>query len=401
MHPARLDIREVEVLYKSLSAKELVALVRRNYNKNHPSPSSRQQVFFHKYGKVPFPEENQITLLKSDFAGLDEQTVDEVLGMMPGEFVEYQDAVIDLYKNGKNHRILPREGVSLEEQSMQQLGKEMEEKLGELFEDIQKSQEDEDIYYKFKSGIISHKFKQDSVSELMWEEYKNDTIHYTVETAQVKEDVLSLLEDYASISSKNWEFIKDRNKYNYVKEEVTVYNDELVYKISFTPGNRGLFEGVMHVSTTTYGILQLDFAFAEGKQSEKFQILGFGHLTDFKKGRVIFEPTPSGYYIKYINAHQHELATVSRKFSVKKKQKRGLFDRDLNEIKFELQLEFDMDSYRELLVLDREEINAQKFESAKQPLFMKFKKEYAYTPEMWTNRTVIVPTSELQKYKRK
>ena len=115
---ATLDIREVEVMYKSLSAKEIVALVRRNYDKNHPSPSSKQQIFFHKYGKVPFPEDNQITLIKSDFAGLDEQTVYEVLEMMPREFIEYQDAVVDLYKNGKNHRLLPREGVSLEEQSM-------------------------------------------------------------------------------------------------------------------------------------------------------------------------------------------------------------------------------------------------------------------------------------------
>ena len=32
---------------------------------------------------------------------------------------------------------------------------------------------------------------------------------------------------------------------------------------------------------------------------------------------------------------------------------------------------------------------------------MKFKKEFAYPPEMWENRTVIVPDKELKIYQRK
>jgi hypothetical protein len=401
MHQATVNIREVEVLYKSLSAKEIVALARKNYDENHPISTGKQQVFFHNYEKVPFPETNQIILKKSDFVGLDKHTFDEVLSLMPGEFIEYQDALVELYSDGKDHRLVPLQGISLEEESMQALGKEMENRLSTLFDDIQKTQKDEDIYYKFRSGIFSQKLKQDSVNDLIWEEYKNDTLNYTVETEQVKNDVLLLFEEYARLGSKNWEFIKDRNKYKYTKEEVTVYNDELVYRISFIPENRGLFEGIMYVSTTSYAILQLDFAFAEGKQNEKFQFAGFGHLMDFKKGRVIFEKGNSGYFVKYINAQQHELATVDRNFSVMKKQKRTLVDKELNEFKLEVQLAFDIESSWELLVLDREEIDSKQFAGVQQPLFMKFRKEYAYTPEMWNNRTVIVPTSELKKYKRK
>ncbi len=401
MHQARINIEEVEVMYKAISAREIVALVHRHYDENHPAYSSKQEIFFHTFEKVPSPKENQITLVKSDFIGLDEQTFDEVFSMMPSEFIEYQDALVTLYNDGKNHRMVSREGISLEEESMQALGKEIENKMSTLFDDIQKSHKNEDIYYKFRSGIISQKLKQDTVNSLIWEEQKNDTLNYTVKTADVKNNVLSLLEEYGRLDSKNWEFIKDRNKYSYIKEEVTVYNDELVYKISFMPGNRGLFEGVMYISTTNYAILQMDFAFAEGKQNEKFQIAGFGHLMDFKKGRVVFEKGTSGYYVKYINAQEKELATVNRNLSLMKKQKRALVDKELNEIKFKVQMSFEINSFWELLVLDREEIDSQQFESAKQPLTMKFRKEYAYTPEMWNNRTVIVPTSELKKYKRK
>jgi hypothetical protein len=401
LQQANISIEEVEVKYRSLTAKEIVAQVRRNYEQNHPDHSSRQEIFFHTFEKVPFPEENQITLVKSDFAGLDEQTLEEVFSMMPPEFIEYQDALVTLYKDGKDHRLVPQKGISLEEESMQTLGKEMENKLGKLFEDIEKSHEDEDIYFKFRSGIISQKIKQDSVNDLIWEEHKNDTLNYTVKTKDVKDDVLFLLKEYGSLGGKNWEFIKDRNKYQYIKEDITVYNYELVYKISFTPGNRGLFEGKMFISTTSFAILQLDFAFAEGKHNEKFQIAGFGHLMDFKKGRVIFEKGNSGYYVKYINAQQHELASVDRNFSVMKKQKRPLMDKELNEIKLKVQMSFDITSSWELLVLDREDIDQKQFAATEQPLFMKFKKEYAYSPEMWSSGTVIVPTSALKKYKRK
>ncbi len=119
--------------------------------------------------------------------------------MMPPEFIEYQDALVTLYSDGKNHHLVPREGISLEEESMQTLTKEMENKLSTLFEDIQKSQEDEDIYFKFRSGIISQKLKQDSVSDLIWEEHKKDTLNYTVKTADVKNDVLFLLEEYGRL----------------------------------------------------------------------------------------------------------------------------------------------------------------------------------------------------------
>ncbi len=160
-------------------------------------------------------------------------------------------------------------------------------------------------------------------------------------------------------------------------------------------------EGLMYVSTETYAILQVDFAFADGKQNEKFQILGIGHSMNFKKGHIIFEKGKAGYFIKYINAQQHESASINRDLSVMKKQKRFLTDKELGKIKLELQLDFNIESYWEILVLNGDEIDTQKFESIKQPLLMKFRKEYAYSPIMWNNRTVIAPASELKKYKRK
>lgn len=400
LHPVTINLKEVKVSFRDLSAKEIIKRIISNYEKNYPKLSRKQDIFFHSYEKVPFDDANQIIVKESDFNGLDKKTIEDLIKLMPREFIEYQDAVVELYSREKDHKLIPVKGISLEEGSQKAIYKEVENKLEVAFDDIHKTMNETDTYYKIRSGVLSHKMNPNDASDSLWNENKNDSLNYTVKTSQVKNDLLALMNNYGDIKSKNWEFINKTSKYRYSKE-LLIFNGEPVYAIRFTPKDGGMFSGIMYVTTQTYAILQLDFAYDEGKQSETFQILGFGHAMNFKKGRVIFEQGNSGYYIKYINAQQKESASVDRKLSIMKKQKRFLADKELNEIKMEFKLTFDIDSYWEMLVLEQEEINSQQFNRIEQPLFMKFKKEYAYTPEMWNDRTVIAPSSELKKFKRK
>ena len=401
LQQAIVNIGAVNVSSKSLSAEQILKLVRKNYKKNYPNPSHQQSIFLHKYEKSPFPETNQIIVKNSDFVGLDKKTFQELWGSMPKEFSEYQDALIELYSYDENHKIIPTQGISLEEGSSQALIDKMESKLGVLFDDIQKSTKDKKVYYQFRSGILRYKIKNKDSNESVMEENRKDKLNYAVKTDEIKGNILFLLKDYTRLKSKNWDFINNSSKYYYTKEDITVFGNDVVYAISFKPKKRGLFEGTMYISTTTYAVLQLDFAFAPGKQSERFQALGFGHSMNFKKGRVIFEKGKSGYFVKYIYAQEHETASIDRKFSVKKKQKRFLVNKELNEIKVEAKISFDMKSNWELLVLNRKEIASNDFIKVEEPMIIKFKKEFAYNPERWKNRTVIAPTAELKKYKRK
>lgn len=401
LHPAAVTLSEVAIYAQQLTAEEIVERVREHYSENHPTPNQKQRLFLHKYEKARFPKSNQIHLKASDFTGLDPGTFNELFEKLPEEFVEYQDALIELYHHESSQRLLPIEAISLEESSMQDLSKEMETKLGAFFEDIEQTNSQEDVYYKFRSGILSIKAEPGEEADSVWSENKNDSLHYHIPTGQVLDEVQYLMQDYADIKSKNWEFISSTNKYQYTLGEVTIFQDELVYPVSFAPKKRGLFEGTMYISTSTFALLQLDFAFASGKSNENIQLLGIGHSMHFKKGRVIYERAISGYHMKYIYAEQHETASIERSFSVMKKEKRFLWDKTLNEAKIETELFFDIENYWELLVLDREAIGQEQFEAAEQPLTMKYRKEYIYSPEMWDNATVIAPTSELKKYTRK
>lgn len=400
LHPIKINLKEVHVSSRSLSVKEIIALVVENYPKNHPNSSVKQNLFFHTYERVPFPKD-QIEMKKSDFVGLDQATFKELMQLIPDEFIEYQDAIVDLYSHEGDNRIIPIEGISLEEGSQKDITRELENVLKTFFKDVKETSEDSTVYYKVRSGIFADKLDDDDLGDPTLSEQEDDTLNHTIGSNQVKNDILDLYREYASLDSKNWEFLNKTGKYKYTKNRITLLNDELVYEILFSPRARGLFEGTMYISTATYAILQLDFTFREGKQSEKIQILGIGHAIDLKMGRVIYERGNTGYYPKYIYAHVNEWATIERSFSVKKKQKRFLKDKELNEMKFETQMLFDIYSYWELLVLDRDDIDAQQFKKVEQPKNMKFRKEYAYSPEMWKNRTVLAPNEELQKFKRK
>lgn len=405
LNPAAVNLAEVQVISKKMAPEEIIRLAYRNFEKNHPPGSGKRKIFVHKYGKIPFSKENKLVLKETNFVGLNKKTFEELLRKMPKEFVDYQDAIIELYSQNGSHKIVPVKAISMEEGSQQTLIKEFENKLSVFLEDIDKSMGEKDIYYKVRTGIFSQKWGNKKEDKEEWnkesENEEIDSLNYTVQIQTVKNYLGELLQNYARAESDNWEFLNNPGKYEYKTEEVTIFNEELVYKISFTPKKRGLFEGTIYITTDTYAVLQLDFAFAKGKQSDTRNIFGYKHATNLKEGHLLFEKGNGGYYLKYLFAKQKEFTSLDRDFSVMKKQKRFLIDKELNEFKLETELVFNTESLWELLVLEREDISPVQFEKIKEPAVMKFKKEYAYTPEMWENRTVIVPTTELKKYKRK
>ena len=106
-----------------------------------------------------------------------------------------------------------------------------------------------------------------------------------------------------------------------------------------------------------------------------------------------------GYFIKYVYAEQDEFASIDRNFSIMRKKKRFMFDKELNEMKFSADMNFNIHGNWELLVMSNQDEIAS-FDDIEEPKKVKFKKEYAHTPAMWENSTIVAPTSELSNYKR-
>jgi hypothetical protein len=404
--PEPVNLNAITILSRDLEPKEIIELVKENYEKNHPKPLARQKVFIHTYEHVPFPEDNLIELKKSSFQGLDKATFNDLRKKLPNEFIEYQDAVVNLYSNGEGkQKILPVQAISLEEGSMKDLQKEFELRLDDFIKEMESIESEEGVYLKFRSGIFATKIDDEDNDENSdddpsnWEEQKKDSLNYLIPAVYVRSRINYLLKGYASLESKNWQFINDPGKYRYELKGVYAVNDEPVYRLDFTPRGRGLFEGTLYISTSTYGILRMSYQYASGKTNENFQLLGVGHSMLNKAAQIIYERRNAAYYVKYIKAEQHETASIDRPFSMKKKQERFLFDKELNEMKFQVNMSFDINSSWELLVMETEGIMQEAFDDIEEPKNVKFKKEYAFSPEMWES-TVIAPSGQLSEFKR-
>ena len=102
-----------------------------------------------------------------------------------------------------------------------------------------------------------------------------------------------------------------------------------------------------------------------------------------------------------LKAKRITFASLNRNISLLKKEKRFLFDKILNKIKLGMELALDIYDNSEILILDNEELTKENYDKVNEPKYMKFKKDFAYTSEMWENRTVIVPDKELKIYQRK
>ena len=402
MHSAQINLAEIPVYSRTLNALAIIKLVEKNFPKNHPQVNQVQHLFYHSYNNTPFSEANRMNVLKTSFTDIDQGLVDEVLEVIPEDIKSYRDVIVDFYSHGAERKIMPIEGISLQESTALSVQKQIEEKLLSLTEDIELSFEDDELYYKMGTGIISSKLELDeSDSEDIDTVMTNtdDTTHYLIRAEYLRKDIENFLVNTADINSDNLEFINKPKKYNYQKE-LTLFNDEWVYKISFDPKEQGIFQGVLYIAATNYAILQFDYEFATGKSTENINLLGIGHKVNYKKAQVIYEKLDTAYFVKYVNAEKREFFSVDRDFFMVKKEKRFLFDKALNKIKFALDMQFETKNGWELLVIHRQNLTKEAFELVKEPEKMTIKKEFVYSMDMWDHGSVIVPNTELKNFRR-
>ena len=398
LYPSTLNLNAVEITDRDLTALEIIERVNKSYETNHPNVNQTLEIFYHRFEKSGFPKTNKFEVKESDFVGLDISTINNLLKYMPKEFVEYQDGFLKWHTYQKEHKVQLEEGISLQEQSVNQLEDLVKGKLETFFDDVKTTQTTDDLYYKFRTGVFS--FKPETSSDSIFSTFEKDSSLYPVPTRDIKYSIESLLEHFTTIGGRNLEFFKDTKHYDYGKPTIEVLNDELVYQINFSSKDKGLFTGTMYIAKTDFSILQLQMEFTEGKSSSEFQMFGIGHATNFKSALVIYERTSEGCFPKYLNVNIKETATINRDFSVMKKEKRFMWDKTLNELKMAAELEFYPDNHYEILIQKRTPLSKVKFESITEERIFMFKKSLTQDLSQIGNKTAITPTEDLKKYVR-
>ncbi len=401
LQPAVFLLEPVQLGNMSLTAEMILLQVQKRFYRNHQLSPSRQQFYYHDYTYIPFDRENRVQLKQSTFTGLSADSVQILLDKLPEQFIDYQDLLLTLYKDSSLYKLIPSEGISLEQRQMPALMAEAEAQFKPFVEDVEKGMADKDVYYKIRTGILGRKFGHKKSYTWPDDDEGYDSLHYSVETQWLKPELLALLRNYASIDSDNWEFVTRPSRYHYTLRAAEYSNGSEVWQVSFTPRKSGIFEGYLYIDQRTYGILEAHFAYASGRETEKFRLAGFGHSLRHKEGHILFERGEHGYFIRYLSARQKEWFRLDRNFSITKKQKRFLLDKTLSEIKLTTDLSIETSHFCELLSLQYELISPEAFEKVTEPKSVQLRMEYGDLPQLLHRGTPIAPVRELKKYRQR
>ena len=401
LRPAVFILEPVQLGTLSLTAESILLQVQKRFQQNHRPSYSRQQFYFHDYTHIPFKRENRVQLKQSTFTGLSADSVQMLLDKLPDQFIDYQDLLLTLYKDSAQYKLVPTAGISLEQREIPALMAEAETQFKPFVEDLEKGMADKDVYYKIRTGILGKKFGHKKSYTWPDDDEGYDSLHYSVETRWLKPELLALLRNYASIDSDNWEFVTRPSRYIYSLNTTEYPDGNMVWRISFTPRKSGLFEGYLYIDQHTYGILEAHFAYASGRETEKFRLAGFGHALRYKEGHVLFEKDEHGYFIRYLSARQKEWFKLDRNFSITKKQKRFLLDKTLSEVKLTTDLSIEVSHFCELLSLHHELVAPKVVAEVSEPKSVQLRMEYGEWPQLLQRGTLIAPVQELKKYRQR
>lgn len=201
----------------------------------------------------------------------------------------------------------------------------------------------------------------------------------------------------------NFDFITETDDYVYTIEDISSFNDELVYIISFVrdtglfSGN-GKYTGTLYVSADSFAVLKADYRLAEGEHGTKVNLkflLGVKFVEKQDAGILIFEKSKTGKYVpKYIENSGGGYGYVSRNFVLKENDVR----KDRLKLKFDITMEITSLSTQKWLFVNIENISASEFSDFKENEGIPVEELVEYNPEIWKEYSILAPTEAIREY---
>lgn len=195
------------------------------------------------------------------------------------------------------------------------------------------------------------------------------------------------------------EIFEDSKKYDFRLDDMSFYNGDIVYLISFEPGrNSAKYRGKAYINAEDFGLLKLEYQLVEGKKEAgvnlKF-LLGVKYRIDNSKYEYIFKRNEDKTYIPLLyKSSEKQYVYFDRGFVFKENE-----DNRKERIKFKISLHVESNSLKETeyLVVNREDISSNTINFDPEAYIFEEKIE-KYDPEIWKDYNIIEATEEIKKY---
>ncbi|NBC58002.1 MAG: hypothetical protein GVY05_06940 [Bacteroidetes bacterium] len=247
--------------------------------------------------------------------------------------------------------------------------------------------------FKVKTGLFPI---DDSLSREEFIKVRDSIKKDTLQNQYAKNNTIKKLAQ----SIANSQLIKDREYYKFTLTDTKVFDDEVVYQISFVPDHRkAIYKGKFFINAEDFGLMRLDYNLIDGEKESgmnmKF-LLGIKQEVNKSEYQIIYQRKNNGiYYPKYYRAKKNNYVYFDRKITFKENT-----DDRRNRIKLKLNLHIENNSTTEVeyLFMSADKIDQNKIKFNTEDYVFKEQID-KYNPEIWKEYNIIQATEGIKNYK--
>jgi hypothetical protein len=391
------QLDEVFLSNKTPDAAVIIRKVNENLRVNYQNEDLKYKLFFREtsyndFSKIQFEIDKASGIKKQELASVNKSLDSLTTSIKNNESIKFKDYLAELMLlNQENSKLKVIKATQLIDRKKDISIEEIQEKAQRLFLKYL----DTTKTYKLKTGLIKI---EDSLSfkDSKLKEPEEDTFEYEVaDLRSASHEQLQKSQIYDNTILKN---ILDKNLYKYDYLSATVYDNELVHIIAYSPKrSKSKFEGQLYISDDSFAVLKLDYNYAKGKRGQKINLrllLGFKYVENLKKGPIIYNKnTENKYQPKYIKEESGSYFYVHRpiKFIENSRAK--------NKVSLDFLIEGNQRDKSELFIIEYHTMTKDEYSRYEEVKHTEYKKIKNYDPTIWAEFTALEPLQEMKSFR--
>ncbi len=391
------ELGEVFLKDESLSARELIDKFLENRENNYTSEANSYNVFmrnkytteYQDYGfevkRTNYLDKQTEKTINADLEKLSNSIIGE-------ESTYFTERLVDFhFWNKDSIKVKPYKGIKLNSSTSTNVVEEIQTRaFKKIFEKLENTNS-----FKIRTFVITLEDSLDlsGINEELKD--KPDTLN----TKSTGQNLKYNLGRY-TFNKTLFGPLAEPDDYLFKIDEITSFNNEMVYVVSYTPDRgRAKYVGKFYITAEDYAIVKLTQRLAEGKSEQKLNLkFLFGIKFDAflnTKEVTYFKTAEGQYYPKYIKTVNKQYFYLDRKFVFKENQE----DRS-KRMKFKLDIlaEAENSSETEYFIVSQQALSKSNYEAYGEfdPVIIQDLKKYS--PQIWKDQNVLEATNEIKTY---
>jgi len=396
LEPAINQLDEIYLSNKKPNIDSIIARVKRHANKNYSTDLRQYDVFRRVADYVDFENLNfeidkasQVKKQQLEKVNTDLQALTKAI--MNSKTVQFIDFKGTLYTQTKDSTKLT---VSKATKLLDHNKDFSIDNVQERAKNIMLRYLDTTKTYKVKTGLFKI---EDSLSfaEMKKERAKAKKEEFDVN--QLKGGVKRLLRFSKFYDNSFLMNVLNPRLYEYVIDDVTVYNEQLTYIISYQPRKgKAKYSGKLYITDGDYAVTKITYSYFENRHGSKLNLkflLGVKYEENLSSGLVLYQKqSDSTYQPKYINHESGSYFYVSRDLTLIQNSK----------YRFKLSTDFTIEgsnrSKEELLITATNATTLNDYNSIKQQKKTPYQTLTKFDNTIWGSDETLEPLQEMKAF---